>query len=237
MSKHVTNEDLLEELSVLKAQIHSLQEQIGIQQSAAIQEGKIRFLLAEFNHIGEFWRHADSRMESSLNLYFTASAVIASGLVYISQQSVGVYSFLAIMALAAAALFVGGMMVARRILYTSFLKAHYIGALNLIRRYFVDLDDSLSTYLALPIAVDAGKDSALLVPYSRARIPIPLLAVIYPWCSLLLGFVAGTIIWFLQLQLLVVVSCGVMVAVSCFIVLVYVARQQVKAQNKQPSVR
>lgn len=180
LSKRVTNKDLLRELDTLRLEVELLQEQVQSQQPPDTFENRVKFLLAEFSHISEFWRHTDSRMESSLNLYFAASAIIATGLAYLSQQFTDLRSFFMLMTLAAVVLFAGGMMVARRILGTSILKSHYISALNLIRRHFVDLDESLSAYLALPTAADPREESDAAGPYYRPRIPIPLLLVIYP---------------------------------------------------------
>ena len=226
--KHASNDDLLEELRTLKTQVELLQEQTQNKSASANYEKGVEFLLAEFKELGQFWRHTDSRMESALNLYMTASALIVSGLVYLSQQVTDFRAFLSFVTLITVALFVGGMILANRILGTALIKAEYIRALNLIRRYFVDTDQSIRDYLLLPIA-NSPKDTARpLGKGFSARIPTSLLVVIHVWDSLLLGFVVGSISWLAEPRILLIAifAIGAVVAVLCFAVLSILARRK-----------
>lgn len=225
--RRVTNKQLFEELNALKAQVQLLQEQVLNQSLSGSRENSMKFLLAEFNELGEFWRHTDARTESGLTLFFAASAIIVSGFVYFAKQATDFRAFLALITLIAFALFVGGLLLVRRIRRTGLIKAGYIRGLNLIRRYFVDTDQSIADYLVLPISESPGirdesRDTGLPV-----RKPSPALIAIQAWNSLLLGFVFGSAAWLLQPRLLpaFVIGSGIAVAILCFIVFLFSGRR------------
>ena len=87
--------------------------------------------------------------------------------------------FLLVAIFAALALFIIGVILARRIVGTAIIKAEYIHALNLIRRFFVDKDVGLTPYLFLPFADNPADTPEPGGKTFRPRIPANLLAAIH----------------------------------------------------------
>jgi len=234
----VDNHDLLEALNALKIQRESLRGPVR-NSPVVTREHSLQFLLAEFNALGEFWRHTDSRMEGSLNLYFTASALMVSGMAYLSQQVINAQAFVASVAAVAVTLFIGGLILSRRILRTVFLKAEYVKALNLIRRYFIDADQSIKHYLSLPCSHSPTGATEPPAQVSQPSIPASLLTAIHAWDSLLLGFACGSIAWLTEPRLLAgfLIGLGILIAAVCFIVLSIIqfqARATLESRQSPP---
>ena len=232
-AKRVTNKHLLEELDALKQQVQSLEDQVQRHRPSTTQRMRADLLLAEYNRLSEFWRHTDSRMESTVNLYLTASAIVVTGLVYGSQQSGDLRTFLAVSVAAAAALFVGSIIVSRRILLSSVLKARYRYRLYLIRCHFMEFDESSLTPVASPMTLSAEADRRAHGGFS-VRVSVPLLAAIYPWCSLLLGFIVGSTVWLAQpgLSPTFIIAWGMLIAISCFIVLWLASKRMIDREEQ-----
>ncbi|HEC87220.1 MAG TPA: hypothetical protein ENI49_05070 [Thermoplasmatales archaeon] len=231
--KQATNDEVLQQLHVLQTQIHDLQQQIANQNKSSAENLSIKFLLAEFNELGEFWRHTDSRLENSLNLYLTGSAVVVSAIVFLSQQIADVRLLLLVAIFVSLALFIIGVILARRILGTALIKAEYIHALNLIRRFFVDKDAGITPYLFLPFADSPADSSKSSGKTFRPRIPANLLVAIHVWNGLLLGFSVSVCVWLIvpTLPVTTIIATGVVVAAICIGWLGVTARQEVRKRT------
>lgn len=219
--KNAPDESLLKEIRALKAQVESLERQLESQSTLSVPKKSVEFLISEFNELGQFWRHTDARLESGINLYITASALIVSGAVFFSQQGIDFRTFLFFITLIALVLFMGGVILSERILGVAFVKAEYTSGLNLIRRYFIDADSSIKDYLILPTAKSPKEDknSALKIPVPP-RIPSFLLMVVHIWDSLLLGFIVSSAYWLIipQSNIKWLIVVGVSITVICFLV-------------------
>jgi hypothetical protein len=131
-------------------------------------------------------------VQNGLRLYLTVSAIVVSAMAILSQQIRDLHAFVAAAVIVAAGLFGVGLALSGHLLTTAFLKAEYILGLNLIRRYFVDNDQSLGEYLAFPYDPSAAtwKDKERRIPAARG-----LLMAIAAWEGLLLGGVFAGLAW------------------------------------------
>lgn len=109
------------------------------------------FLLAEFSHIRDMWKHIDNRTESAVRQYFTVVTILLSVIAFtygeiteVTRVEVVVLAFLA-----GSASF--SFLVLRRILQTVLRKIEYLNSMNSIRSYFVSLDPEVRPYVVLPI--------------------------------------------------------------------------------------
>ncbi len=159
----------------------SLQQGLANSPSNTAEQDAKKFLLAEFQHIGELWRHTDSRLESGLNLYVAASTLVVSGLAYISQN-VNPLVFLVAFILVGVSLLAGGIVLGIRVTGTARVKAEYMHALNRIRAYFVENHPQLEYYLVLP---SANKDNLKQQQDKHNKQVSNLLFVIHTWNSFL----------------------------------------------------
>jgi hypothetical protein len=231
MQESMSDEGLPKELAGPGDATQSPREETQIRSAASANDDSIKFLLAEFAHIGEFWRQADSRIESNLRLYLAATTILVTGIAILSQQ-VKVFRVFALFGVAVAAcLFVGGLVLARNVLTTGFLKANYIFALNLIRRYFVDHDKSLDEYLFFPSDVSKATWSQKV---KRVPVPRTLFAGIAAWEGVLLGGIFAGVTWLVNPRLFPEVSVGggIVLAVGCFAELTFWARQRIRGWQK-----
>src|SRR6476660_2408401 len=112
----------------------------------------VDFMLAEFDHLSELWRHTDSRTETAANLYSTTTAVLVPGALLVKHYFSNLRLFLWSTIAVAAVFAVLGAFVSRRISRSHEIKGEYLLAMNLIRKYFVDQDSSLVPYLSFPVA-------------------------------------------------------------------------------------
>jgi len=233
-SNHITHEDILEQLNSLKSQLELLQKQSLNVAAASSRDNGAKFLLREFNELGHFWRHTDARMESALNLYLTASSLVVAGLVYLSQQVTDLRIFISLMILVAAGLFIGGLILVSRIVSTAALKAEYIHALNLIRRYFVDTNNPIKDYLVLPLA-DSPKGAGHRSTQSRPIwVPASLTRAINAWNGILFGFVIGAVIWLTEqgVSLPIIIGVGGIAAGLCFLALMRLTQKRTRRANE-----
>jgi hypothetical protein len=223
-----TDDKVLQQLQALQSQVHDLQRQIAKERESSHTDLSVKFLLAEFNELGQFWRHTDSRLESGLNLYLTASAVIISAIVFFSPRVTDIRLFVIVVVLIALSLFIVGFFLSERIVSSRIIKREYIHALNLIRRFFVDRDAGITPYLFLPFA-----DSPVDTPRSHAEALASLVPaqggfffVINVWNGLLLGFSTSACVWLIvpSLPMIVFVAAGILVAAVCAVLLNIAAR-------------
>jgi hypothetical protein len=231
MQESMSDEELARELAGPGDAPQSAQEETQIRSAVSAKDDSIKFLLAEFAHIGEFWRQTDSRIESNLRLYLAAATILVTGMAILSQQ-VEVFRVLVLFGVAVAAcLFVAGLALARNVLTTGFLKANYAFALNLIRRYFVDNDKSLEEYLFF--ASDVSK-ATWRQKVKRVPVPRTLFVGIAAWEGVLLGGVFAGVTWLVDPRLFPKVSVGggIALAVGCFAELIFWARQSVRGWQK-----
>jgi hypothetical protein len=143
-------EEILTEIQLLRAEIRDLRNQTTTRNLELTEDLGIKFLLDEFGELGEFWRHADSRVENALNLYLTSGTIVVSAIVLLGQRSGDLDVFLTAAIFVAVALAAAGIVLARRIVGADIIKAEYIYALELIRRFFVDNAAQITPYLVLP---------------------------------------------------------------------------------------
>lgn len=108
------------------------------------------FLLSEFNHIRDIWKHIDSRTESAIRQYFTVLTILLSGIAftYDKYSDLVELNVLIIIVLSGSASF--SFLVLRRILQTTLRKIEYFNAMNSIRSYFIDRDLDIRSYVVLP---------------------------------------------------------------------------------------
>jgi hypothetical protein len=188
----------------------------------------VAFLLAEFSELGEFWRHTDARLESSLNFYLTAIAVLAPATLLLRQSVSDIRSLVALMIPVGIALFVIGILLTWRVTRAILVKAEYVHALNLIRRYFVDNDPHIAKYLFLPVAEPLG-EARIISRHFRVSSQRRLTLIIDVANSLLLGAIVAATLWLLTtLDLTFIVLIGLSIAVTSFIVINWWERQAVQ---------
>jgi hypothetical protein len=232
MQKGLSTEELVGELATLGDRIQSLQEPTRLEAAASAKDNSVKYLLAEFNHLDTFWRHTDSRVENGLRLYLTVSTVVVSAMTILSQQVKDLHAFVLAAVVVAAALFAVGFALASHLLSTAFLKAEYIFGLNLIRRYFVDNDQSLGEYLAFPYnpSTAAWRDKERRIPAARS-----LLLGIAAWEGILLGGIFAGITWLVEPRFFPVLSIGggVVIAAVCFAAMAFWARQRIRRWKEQ----
>ncbi len=109
------------------------------------------FLIAEFNHIRDIWKHIDSRTESAIRQYFTVVTILLSGIAFTYDKylnSVNIVLILSVFIFGSASF---SFLVLRRILQTILRKIEYFNAMNSIRAYFVSKNPEVRNYLVLPI--------------------------------------------------------------------------------------
>jgi hypothetical protein len=215
------------ELTTPGNRVQPLQEQARTEAAVSAKDNSVKFLLAEFNHLDTFWRHTDSRVENGLRLYLTVSAIVVSGMAILSQQIRDLHAFVLVAVIVAAGLFVVGFALASHLLSTAFLKAEYILGLNLIRRYFVDNDQSIGEYLAFPYDASAAtwSDKDRRIPAAKS-----LLLGIAVWEGCLLGGVFAGLVWMAGPALFPKLSVGGGIAVGalCFGAMTFWARRRIR---------
>src|SRR5436305_1564222 len=108
--KSASNEEILAELRSLRKEIQTLADQNqGLRKELQTLGGAspakrnpvatdlgIKFMLDEFGELGEFWRHADSRMESAINFYLTSGTIVVSAVVVPAQRTDELRVFLSV---------------------------------------------------------------------------------------------------------------------------------------------
>jgi len=155
------------------------------------------------------------------------SAIVVSAMAILSQQIRDLHAFVLAAVIVAAGLFGVGLALSSHLLTTAFLKAEYILGLNLIRRYFVDNDESLGRYLAFPYDPSAAtwRDKERRIPAARG-----LLMAIAAWEGLLLGGTFAGLAWmagstyFPELSL----GGGMAIAALCFGVMTFRTRRRIE---------
>jgi hypothetical protein len=156
------------------------------------------FMLAEYTHLSELWRHTDSRTETAVNLYLTTAAVLIPGALLVKQSFSDLRLFLWASIAVSVVFTVLGAFVSRRISRSHEIKGEYILALNLIRKYFADQDPSLAPYLSFPVA--GTRQEELKRQESGRTISLrSFVAAVFLANCLLIGFVSGTTAWLLGL--------------------------------------
>lgn len=125
--------------------------------NSATKPETLSFLMAEFDQLGEFWRHTDSRIDSAINFYLTTFAIVASGSLLLFQSISDTRAFVAGMIPVGSVLLLMGVFLSSRINSTRHIKHEYTLGLNRIRRFFVDNDPNLAKYTVLPVANIPGE--------------------------------------------------------------------------------
>jgi len=69
------NEDIAH-LKALLSHTPEDNQSAGLGTRAIKDDHYIQFLINEYNSLTDFWKHADSRLESGINVYLTASALV-----------------------------------------------------------------------------------------------------------------------------------------------------------------
>jgi MFS family permease len=156
----------------------------------------VDFMLAEYSHLSELWRHTDARTEAAVNFYLTTAAVLIPVTLLVKQSFSDLGLFLWSGIAVAAVFAVLGSFVSRRISRSHEIKGEYILALNLIRKYFVDQDSSLLPYLSFDVA--GSRQEQLRRRQSGRTVSLRsfVMAVFFVNC-LLVGFIAGSLAWLL----------------------------------------
>lgn len=157
-------------------------------------ETTTQFLLAEFNELAEAWRHTDARIDSAINIYLSvvASTFPALGLLYQAFQSIQLFILVSVPMLII--LFVFGFMFMQRVTSTDITKAEYILGMQTIRRYFVDQDAEISSYLILPVA-SPSKNKQELDNQKHPYFHKQLIFAVIIFNSILIGTIIGSLIW------------------------------------------
>lgn len=182
-----------------------------------------QFLLAEFSELAEAWRHTDARIESAINIYLTISASTfpALGLLYQAFQSIQLFLLVSIPILIN--LFVFGFLFTQRVTSTDITKAEYILGMQMIRRYFIDHDSEISSYLILPVALSAKNDQEIKKqkrPYFHKQLIFAVIA----FNSLLVGTIIGSLTWLLFSNTLLPISIALISFVFAVSTLVILSR-------------
>jgi hypothetical protein len=164
-----------QELTLL---VKALQEQVGeliLQQKAL--EAKVtqeatsgsesagdKFMLAEFNELGDLWRHTDQRLDKGLAIYLTTTTIAVSVLAIVARQDASQWlpqDIRWILTIALSLLLaINGVVYARLIVESQRTKTEYRFAAMRIRRYFVGQDENLRAYTILRIDDSVDLDRA-----------------------------------------------------------------------------
>lgn len=192
-------------------------------ENSSIPENEgVEFLINEYNSLTDLWKHTDSRLESGVNLYLAASAVVVSAIVFFSERITDTYLFFSITAFATAGLAIAGIILSERLLATSFNKAEYIYARDLIRRYFAARTPKIGSYLYF----FQEKRSKQLT-----RIPQTILFILHLWSSFLVWLSVSIVLWLISSSLssTVIFTTSTVISVALFIYLVLNTRKKTNA--------
>ena len=184
------------------------------------EDNTIQFLLAEFNEMGEFWRHTDSRIETAINFYLTVGAVAFPGIIILYEAITDIRLFIVALLPIIGTLFTFGFLLVRRITSADIRKAEYLLSLNLIRRYFVDHNPQVAQYLYMPLAQPSDSSDAKpkqLNPYFHRQIVF----IVDSANSILAGAFFSGLSWLAVGHLvlpILIISVGVGVGIVAFFV-------------------
>jgi len=192
MSKsRVTNKEVLNEVK----KINSKLELIGLDDEMH-KEGKpenkeegnsIKFLLAEFQHLRDIWKHTDARTENALRIYFTVATIIISAGAILYKQEIDFQYLLQVSLILLTALVFGSIFILRRITSTIYLKIEYFQSMNLIRQYFIDKDLEIKDYLLLPSNNKEEINYTEIKSSYQRKLKAPIILAFIFWISLLVG--------------------------------------------------
>lgn len=180
----------------------------------------IQFLLAEFNEMGEFWRHTDSRIETAINFYLTVGAVAFPGVIILYEAITDIRLFIVALLPIIGTLFAFGFLLVGRITSADIKKAEYLLSLNLIRRYFVDHNPQVAQYLYMPLAQPSDSSDAKpkqLNPYFHRQIVF----IVDSANSVLAGIAFSCLFWLVVGHLVstvIIISVGVGAGVVVFFI-------------------
>lgn len=152
MEKRVTNKMLLKKVEVIGDKLENLAD-ATMPDMNSINEKEdegINFLMIEFQEISNAWKHIDSRTESSIRLFFTASTILLSAITISITQLKELNIVFPIVIVSMILLCLGATLIMRRIIAAFLLKEEYFKAIKLIRRYFMERNTSIKDYLLLP---------------------------------------------------------------------------------------
>lgn len=156
----------------------------------------VDFLLAEYDYLGELWRHTDSRIEASVNMYLTTAAILVPGALLFHQSFSNPRISMIASVLGALVFATMGVFISGRVLRAHQIKAEYINGLNLIRKYFSDNDPVLAPYLLFPVAGAAVKEQRVR-EVLRARWLRRFIATVLVGNCILVGFATASMAWLL----------------------------------------
>ena len=101
------------------------------------ESGKEQFLLTQFTEMSEQWRHLDSRVENTINLYLASITIIATVSIATFEQGMNFFFSRPIpIIFASTVFFLLGFFVARRITSAAISRARCLFSMNLVRTYF-----------------------------------------------------------------------------------------------------
>jgi len=196
----------------------------------ADEKPDIKFLLVEFSEIGQFWRHTDSRIETTINYYITVGAVVLPGVVLLYQAISDTRLFILATLPIIGALIIIGLFLVARVTNSDILKAEYILSLNLIRRYFVDNNLKIAPYLYLPIAEPSTNLEVIrrqLLPYFHHRI----ILVVNCANSILFGLMVCGFLWLVASQFLsfrILITVAFIISVVSLATLTWFSRKAIR---------
>ncbi|MBA3045784.1 MAG: hypothetical protein FP824_06180 [Euryarchaeota archaeon] len=169
----------------------------------------VNFFLEEYRELGQFWRHTDNRNENTIKIYLTASALIISASLLLSSWSdLDNQIFLICLNVAAAILFILGVLLTRRLISTELIKQEYLFAMGLIRKYFVRKDPQIREHIFLPVT-ESSRDKREYEFPNDLRPFMKFLKIIHGWNSVLIAFMISSVIWIAFSMIELSILCGI----------------------------
>ncbi|MCB0170721.1 MAG: hypothetical protein KDJ97_09240 [Anaerolineae bacterium] len=185
--------------------------------------------MAEFGELAESWRHTDSRIETAINFYLTVGAIVLPGLGLLYQALQSIQLFILVSVPVAMVLFIFGFFLTQRITSADIRKEDYGLAMRMIRRYFVDQDPRIKSYIYMPI----GLAAETLEDVSRQRNPYfhrRIMFAINAFNSFLVGLVFSGLIWLTFAHMLLpwgLVLIGIVFSLCTFAILQWLYRRRI----------
>jgi len=179
------------------------------------------YLLTEYKVIGEFWRHAEVKIETTINYYLSTLAAFAPATILLYNYVSDLKLFVAITLFMDTFLIGMGYLLVQRTSKTEFHRAEYLLAFQLIRRYFVDKYPTIQPYIYFPVS-DPIQERETAIAQVKPHWGKRLVFGINVANSILFGWIVSGSIWlalntqFTHNQLIII---GITIAVCCFLIL------------------
>ncbi len=235
-NKRNSKKDLISEVEKINDKLHliELKSEVKGDENHSFKKGEnsIKFLLAEYQHIGDIWKYTDARTENALRLYFTAGAILISAAAILYKQKIEIQFLLQIFLFLQLAFMFGSILLLKRITSTFLLKIEYFNSINLIRRYFIDKDSEIENYLLLPCISKSEMNQDSLKKYYDKKSRSVIILTFIIWISLLIASLGVMITYLIIGKKEGVYLFMTISGVLSFIISIILLRTQIKKNMK-----